>query len=79
MKTTTIHHAKTHLSRILRDVQAGESVIILNGRTPVAKLIPVEPRPTMRPPAGTRTSEPVHHADDAFEPLKGEELEEWGL
>ena len=79
MRTTTIHHAKTHLSRILREVQAGESVIILNGSTPVAKLTPVESPPAMRPPAGTRTSEPVHYADDAFQPLKDEELEEWGL
>ena len=79
MKTTTIHNAKTHLSRILREVQAGESILILNGRTPVAKLMPVELQRETRPSAGTRTSEPVHCADGAFEPLENAELEEWGL
>ena len=79
MKTTTIHNAKTHLSRILREVQAGESVVILNGRTPVAKLMPVESQLETRPSAGTRTSEPVRYVDAAFEPLEGTELEEWGL
>lgn len=79
MKTTTIHHAKTHLSRILREVRAGESVIILHDRTPVAKLAPIGSLQAKRPPAGTRTSEPVHYDDDAFLPLEGEGLEEWGL
>lgn len=79
MKTATIHQAKTHLSRILKDVQAGEDVTILKGRTPIAKLTAVEPLQARRPRAGTRTSEAVLYADDAFQPLVGEELEEWGL
>jgi prevent-host-death family protein len=37
----TVHQAKTHLSRILRRVEAGEEVLILRGREPVAKVVPL--------------------------------------
>ena len=77
MKTATVHQAKTHLSRLLKDVQAGESVTILNGRTPVAMLTAIASPRARRPRAGTRTSEPVRYADDAFRALTDEELKEW--
>ena len=79
MKTVTTHQAKTHLSRLLREVQAGESVVILSGSTPMAKLVAVRPAKAARPPAGTLTSSEVRHADDAFRPLTDDELKVWGL
>lgn len=36
----TVQEAKTHLSRILRRVEAGEEVLIRRGREPVALLVP---------------------------------------
>jgi prevent-host-death family protein len=36
-----IHHAKTHLSRLLEQVALGEEVIIAKAGRPVAKLVPV--------------------------------------
>lgn len=41
MKTVTIHDAKTHLSRLLREVEAGETIIIARGKTEVARLAPL--------------------------------------
>lgn len=79
MKTATTHQAKTHLSQLIREVQAGETVIILSGKTPVARLTAYEDVPRSRPRVGTVTSEPVSYAPDAFEPLSDEELKEWGL
>lgn len=40
----SVHEAKTHLSRLLRRVEAGESVVIKRGAHPVAVLTaaPVE-------------------------------------
>jgi prevent-host-death family protein len=38
----TVHEAKTHLSRLLRRVAAGEEIVILRGTTPVARLVPLE-------------------------------------
>ncbi len=46
MKTVNIHEAKTHLSRLLRRVSAGEEIIIAKGGKPLARLVPVsQPRP----------------------------------
>ncbi len=42
MATTNIHEAKTHFSRLLAQVAAGESVVIAKAGTPVAKLMPVD-------------------------------------
>ena len=36
----TIHKAKTHLSRILHQVEAGEEVTLCRGAVPVAKIVP---------------------------------------
>lgn len=48
MISVNIHEAKTHLSRILVRVEAGEEVTIAKAGRPVARLIPV------RPPVGKR-------------------------
>jgi len=37
-----IHHAKTHLSRLLERVALGEEIIIAKAGKPVAKLVPLE-------------------------------------
>ena len=79
MKTVTIHQAKTHLSRMVKEVQGGETIVIVNGNTPIAKLTAVAPRSNQRPKVGTRTSQPVRYTTDAFAPLTGGELKEWGL
>lgn len=41
-----VHEAKTHLSRLLRRVAAGEEIVIARGGVPIARLVPVE---TARP------------------------------
>ena len=79
MKTATIHQTKTHLSRMLKEIRGGETIIILNGSTPVAQLTAIEPSTARRPKVGTRTSQPVQYAADVFEPLTDEQLREWGL
>ncbi len=38
--TVNIHEAKTHLSKLLRRVAAGEEVIIAKFGTPIARLAP---------------------------------------
>lgn len=40
MKEVNIHEAKTHLSRLLQRVAAGEEVTIANRGVPVARLVP---------------------------------------
>lgn len=43
MPSVTILEAKTHLSKLLRRVEAGEDVVISRGRQPVARLVRIEP------------------------------------
>jgi prevent-host-death family protein len=42
MTEVGVHEAKTHLSRLLRRVAAGEEIVITSGGRPAAKLVPVE-------------------------------------
>jgi prevent-host-death family protein len=39
-KTVNVHEAKTHLSKLLARVEAGEELIIARAGQPVARLIP---------------------------------------
>ncbi len=36
-----VHEAKTHLSRLLQRVEAGEEITIARGDTPIARLVPI--------------------------------------
>ena len=45
MRTVNIHAAKTHLSRLLDEVAAGEEIIIARAGKPVAKLTPLTVTP----------------------------------
>jgi len=42
MRKVNVHEAKTHLSRLLARVEAGESVVIARSGRPVAWLTPYE-------------------------------------
>ena len=43
MRQVGVHEAKTQLSRLLREVEAGGEVVIVRSGVPVAKLVPVRP------------------------------------
>ena len=68
-----IHEAKTHLSRLLERVQAGERITIAKAGKPVAFLISAEERPPDRV-AGLSKGKLVIH-DDFDDPIP--ELEEY--
>lgn len=48
MKRVRITQLKAHLSEYLRAVQAGETVAVLDRETPVAQIVPVRERATLR-------------------------------
>lgn len=54
MTEVNIHEAKTHLSRLLARVAAGEEVVIAKGGKPVARLVPFEQRAQDRVPGRER-------------------------
>ncbi|HEX7221734.1 MAG TPA: type II toxin-antitoxin system prevent-host-death family antitoxin [Candidatus Limnocylindrales bacterium] len=45
-----IHEAKTHLSRLVERVEAGEEVVIARAGRPVARLVPFRRRASPRTP-----------------------------
>jgi prevent-host-death family protein len=49
MKTVTVYEAKTHLSALLSEVEAGGEVVITRHGKPVARLAPAETRITRMP------------------------------
>jgi prevent-host-death family protein len=41
MQTVNVHEAKTHLSRLLERVEAGEEIVLARNGKAVARLVPV--------------------------------------
>ncbi len=54
MKTTNIHEAKTHLSRLVERAAAGEEIIIAKAGKPMAKLVPYRANAKARQPGSWR-------------------------
>jgi prevent-host-death family protein len=62
-----IHEAKTHLSRLLQRVAEGEEVTIARAGVPVARLVAVENKKSVRPMGFARGE--IWMADDFDGPL----------
>lgn len=75
MPTFSVHHAKTHLSRILTTLDKDDEVVITRYGKPVARLIPYAPRITKRQPGRLKNQFKVD--DSFFDPLPEEELSAW--
>ncbi|MBI4614614.1 MAG: type II toxin-antitoxin system Phd/YefM family antitoxin [Planctomycetes bacterium] len=73
MTTVNIHEAKTHLSRLLKRVAAGEEIVIASAGKPMARLLPFRP-PRGKRVWGTAKGE-IRIADDFDAPLSGDLLD----
>lgn len=77
MATVTVHQAKTNLSKLIARAQAGEEVVILRGKNPVARLIPI-PTGKRKPGFGMLKGRIPDLPDEFFfAPLPEEELRLW--
>ncbi|HXO19318.1 MAG TPA: type II toxin-antitoxin system Phd/YefM family antitoxin [Thermoanaerobaculia bacterium] len=45
MAEVNVHDAKAHLSQLLERVAGGEEIVIARAGKPIARLVPIEPRP----------------------------------
>ncbi|RFU20746.1 type II toxin-antitoxin system Phd/YefM family antitoxin [Geodermatophilus marinus] len=54
VRTVNVHEAKTHLSRLLEAVEAGEDVVIARSGKPVARLVLVSVAREPRQPGAWR-------------------------
>ncbi len=66
-RAVTIHEAKTHLSKLLVRVQAGEEIIIAKGDKPIAKISPLASEPADRKPGSAKDK--IWMSDDFDAPL----------
>ena len=67
--TVNMHEAKTHLSRLIARVRAGEVIVIANAGEPVALLSPYVARPRRRTPGFDKGR--IWVSDDFDEALPG--------
>lgn len=68
MQLVNIHEAKTQLSKLLEQVQAGEDVVIAKAGAPIVRLIPyVPPRRKVAPPGSMEGEGWI--AEDFDEPI----------
>jgi len=70
----SVDTAKTHLSKLLARVEAGEVITIARGKTPVAKLVPAV-RKGKREFGAMRGKFTI--GPEFFEPLPDEEFDLW--
>lgn len=75
MKTVTVHKAKTNLSQLIAEVEAGVDVVIMRGKEAAVRLVPANapvPKRQFGALAGKLVVTPAF-----FEPLPPEELAVW--
>jgi prevent-host-death family protein len=76
-EVVTIHQAKTHLSKLIARVEAGEIIVIARGKKPVGKIVPAD-APDREPRKPGRWKGMIHLGPEFFEPLPDDELRAWG-
>ena len=74
MVTVNVHEAKTNLSRLLAQVEAGEDIVIARNGNPVARLVRIRPRGKRQPDTMKGR---IKIDDSFFDPLPEEELAAW--
>jgi len=77
MIRVNVYEAKTHLSRYLARVAAGETVLLCNRNVPVAEIRPVPARRRTRRPIGLARGQ-FEVPPAFFEPLPEADLKAWG-
>jgi prevent-host-death family protein len=77
MRIVNVHQAKTHLSRLIDDAHAGETIVLAKAGKPWARLMPLAPPPAQRIPGRLRGLGPLRHPDALLEPITADELASW--
>jgi prevent-host-death family protein len=70
-----VHEAKTHLSRYLDRVEAGETLILCRHNKPIAEVRPIKPKPKKKRAFGIYEGFDI--SPEFFDPLPEDELRLW--
>jgi prevent-host-death family protein len=73
--TINIYEAKTHFSKLLARVSAGEEIVISRAGKPVARLLPIEAKPLRKRVPGMDKGK-MWMAED-FDVMSEKDLDDW--
>ncbi len=76
-RIVNIHQAKTHLSRLIDEAHAGETIVLAKAGKPWARLMPLAPPAPQRIPGRLRSRGPLSHPNVLLEPMDPGDLESW--
>lgn len=77
MRMVNVHQAKTHLSRLIDEAHAGETIVLAKAGKPWARLMPLAPPVPQRIPGRLRSRGPLSQPDLLLQPMEPSELESW--
>jgi prevent-host-death family protein len=77
MRVVNVHQAKTHLSPLIDEAHAGETIVLAKAGKPWARLMPLAPPAPQRLPGRLRNRGPLSQPNVLLEPMDLGELEGW--
>ena len=77
LRVVNVHQAKTHLSRLIDEAHAGETIVVAKAGKPWARLMPSVPPAPQRIPGRLRSRSPLSQPNTLLEPMDPSELETW--
>jgi len=78
MRMVNVHQAKTHLSRLIDEAHAGETIVLAKAGKPWARLMPLAPPVPQRIPGRLRSRGPLSQPNVLLDPMDPNDLERWG-
>jgi len=77
MRMVNVHQAKTHLSRLIDEAHAGETIVLAKAGKPWARLMPLASPVPERIPGRLRSRGPLSQPNMLLEPMEPTELDSW--
>ena len=75
MRLVNVHQAKTHLSRLIDEAHAGETIVLAKAGKPWARLMPLAPPAPQRIPGRLRSRGPLSQPDVLLDSMDTSALE----
>jgi len=76
-RMVNVHQAKTHLSRLIDEAHAGETIVLAKAGKPWARLMPLDAPVPERIPGRLRRLGPLTRPDLLLESMAADELAAW--
>ena len=77
MRVVNVHQAKTHLSRLIDEAHAGETIVLAKAGKPWARLMPLAPPAPQRLPGRLSSQGPLSQPNMLLEPIDASDLQSW--